>query len=223
MKMQRTGLTTIVILVAVIFTIIELLPDETTKPIADTPWEIAISSSGNSHVLGITLGESILKDAETRWRKEPEITLFLPKQLPPKVEAYFQSINPGGIKASIVAEISMSEDNLNQLINSGARISTQGDGSRKISLDGNGIDKVMDSVISSITYLPRVNLSPQTIKNRFGKPSNIISVEDGLEHWIYPEMGLDITISSEGREVFQYVPPSQIERLTVPLVESGGS
>lgn len=197
-----------------------LLPDEDNSTNGTAPWEIIITPSGNSHLLGITIGESLLKNAQTVWQEEPEITLFLPESGDPKVEAYFQRIEMGGIRASIVAEIKVDKPALERLISRGTRISTQGDGSHKISLDGDGTSMVENSVISSITYIPKSDLAPQTIQQRFGEASVKYSIEEGMEHWIYPEYGLDIIISTEGREVLQYVPPREIDRLTAPLIKA---
>ncbi len=216
--MHRNILLAVLALVVLLFAGAQLLPDQAATSTEDVPWNITLSPSGNSQILGITLEESRLREAGSRWREAPKVTLFLPESGTPKVEAFFQRVAVGGLSASIVAEISVSEMDLEQLINSGARISTQGDGSRKVTLDGAGMEKVMNSVISSITYLPKSNLSAETIRKRFGEPSGIYpDPDEGVEHWIYPEVGLDIVTSTEGKELFQYVSPRHIERLTAPL------
>ncbi len=216
--MQRNILLAVLALVALLFAGAQLLPDQPATSAEDAPWNITLSPSGNSQILGVTLEESPLREAELRWREAPKITLFLPESGRPKVEAFFQRVTPGGPRASIVAEITVSEANLERLIDSGARISTQGDGSRKVTLDGAGVEMVMNSIISSITYLPKSNLSAETIRKRFGEPSEIHpDPDEGVEHWIYPEIGLDIVTSEEGKELFQYVSPRHIGRLTAPL------
>ncbi|MBC8518805.1 MAG: hypothetical protein H8D24_00160 [Gammaproteobacteria bacterium] len=210
-------------LIAIAAVAILLLPDEDNSTSGTAPWEIIITPSGNSRLLGITIGESLLKEAQTVWQEEPEITLFLPENGEPKVEAYFQRIASGGVRASIVTEIKVDKPDLDYLINQGARISTQGDGSHKITLDGDGISLVENSIVSSITYMPKTDLTPQIIQQRFGEAGMKFSIEDGLEHWIYPQYGLDIILSTEGREVLQYVSPKDIDRLTTPLIEAQGN
>lgn len=218
--MSRTGLLSVLLLTATLFLVAALLPDEQLSPQLDTPWNVTLSPRGNSQLLGITLGESTLLDAQRRWKEAAEITLFLPKQGDAKVEGYFERVTLGGIRASIVTEIEVTPEQLQQLTDQGARISTQGDGSRKITLNGAGLEIVEQSTINSLTYLPKANLQPEVIKKRFGIPLETFRIEkDQLEHWVYPHIGLDIVVSEERKEVLQYVPPADIERLLKPLRE----
>ena len=216
--MNRTGLLAVLLLTAALFLIMMLLPDEQAAEPIHTPWSVTLSERGNSQLLGITLDESTLLQAQQQWRASPKITLFMPKEAPAKVEAYFERVTLGGIRASIVAEITVPETELTTLIDQGARISTQGDGSRKITLDGTGVGIVEQSIITSLTYLPKANLPSEVIKQRFGTPTETFRIEeDKIEHWIYPQIGLDLVFSEETKEVLQYVPPSRFERLLAPL------
>ncbi|MBT3197417.1 MAG: hypothetical protein HN842_00320 [Gammaproteobacteria bacterium] len=219
--MRRTGLLAVLLFTATLFLLAGLLPEEKTVPLTHTPWEVMLNAEGDSQLLGITLGKSRLSEAQLIWREQAEITLFLPREAPAKVEAYFQQINLGGIRASLVTEVQVEELRLQQIIDQGARISTQGDGSRKITLDGEGVTIVEESPIVSLTYLPRSNLSTETLQNRFGPPAETLLMATGTEHWLYPRIGLDIAISGQGREVFQFVPPHQFDRLRIPLQSEG--
>jgi hypothetical protein len=216
--MNRTGLLAVLLLTALLFVIAALLPEEDISPQIDTPWNVTVTADGSSHLLGITLGESTIDQAQQHWKEAPEITLFIPEQGSPKVEAYFQQVALGGIRASIVAEVTVAAAELQQLIAQGARIATQGDGSRKVTLDGEGTTIVEQSPISSLTYLPKADLSPEIIRKRFGLPTHTFRLEqERIEHWIYPLIGLDLVLSEETREVLQFVPPREIERLLKPL------
>ncbi len=221
--MERLGLLHVLLFTAILITIASLLPDGTTQSPSDAPWNVTLSAMGNTRVLGVTLNESTIKDIEQQWMEAPEITVFMNSDDNAKVEAYFKQVNTGGIRASAVAEVSIPDAQLSQLISEGARIATQGDGSRKITLDGNGVSMVEKSTMSSLTYLPKSNLSKEIIRNRFGQPDHIFRLEEGIEHWIYPAMGLDITLSAETREVFQYVSPKHFDRLLVPLQQAEAS
>ena len=218
--MQRTGLLAVLLLTTLLFLAASFIPDESVGPQHNTPWDITLSTTGNSQLFGITLGESLLDDAQRQWKEAAEITLFLTEGAPSKVEAYFQQVTVGGLRASIVAEIQVNEKEMTTLINQGARISTQGDGSRKITLSDEGVEGVEQSVVNSLTYLPKSNLSKEIIQRRFGLPNQVFIMENGVEHWVYPQWGLDISISEQEKEVLQYVPPSQFERLLAPLLKT---
>jgi hypothetical protein len=215
--MIRNGIFSALVISAITIITITMLPDEQTSSNDYSPWDIAISTDGKSHVFGVTIDDSSLKEAQQNWNEYPKVTLFITEGSPSKVEAYFQQVLLGGIKASIVAGINLSDKTLSSLINNGVRISTQGDGARKVTLDEGGIETVENSSISSITYLPKSKVSPEIIRKRFGEPSEIISIEEDLEHWIYSAIGLDVVVSSAGNNVFQYISPINIDRLTDPL------
>jgi hypothetical protein len=39
----------------------------------------------------------------------------------------------------------------------------------------------------------------------------------GVNHWLYPEKGLDIVVSDDGKEVLQYVAPRDFRQPVAPL------
>ena len=50
---------------------------------------------------------------------------------------------------------------------------------------------------------------------RYGEPAErITESETGVVHWIYPESGLAIGLNPDGKELFQYVQPGQIDDLS---------
>jgi len=38
-----------------------------------------------------------------------------------------------------------------------------------------------------------------------------------LVHWLYPAIGLDLTVNDKGKEVLLYVKPADFSRVTAPL------
>ncbi len=216
--MNRTGLLAVILFTALLFLVARLLPESASQESAPAPWEVTLTPEGSSQLLGITLGESTLQEAEQQWGESAKITLFLPPDGPAVVEGFFQRVISRGIQASIVVVVDIAEESIGPLFDRGARISTQGDGSRKVTLDNAGTQEVRASPIASLTYLPRADLSAEVIRNRFGPPTEIVPTEEGVEHWLYPAIGLDITLSDEEDEVLQFLPPDQFERLRTPLL-----
>jgi hypothetical protein len=39
----------------------------------------------------------------------------------------------------------------------------------------------------------------------------------GVEHWLYPEKGLDLMLNDSGKEVLQYVAPREFATLARPF------
>ena len=69
-----------------------------------------------------------------------------------------------------------------------------------------------------LTYLPKTDLEPKVVGKRFGEPAEKIAEPGGrVEHWLYPDKGLDIVMDKQAKEVLQYVAPKDFARLRAPL------
>ncbi len=198
---------------------------------AGYPWQIEQLPSGHIRVFSLTLGQSSLNDAQQLFKEMAEITLFMPakeKQSSTKseqrrasrkgVEAFFTQVRTGGLKAKMVISIDIPENEINAMYNRGVRIATLGSGTRKVTLSDADVIKVRTLPISSITWLPSINLKANLIEKRFGQPAEKRPdpVSDAI-HWLYPELGLDIVLSETQKEVIQYIEPDRFDELLEPL------
>jgi len=68
-------------------------------------------------------------------------------------------------------------------------------------------------VIKSLTYIPKSNVDAELLKSRFGQAEETLKVDENTEFWLYPKKGLVISFSQKGKEVLQYVPLADFERL----------
>ncbi|WP_456379080.1 hypothetical protein [Thiolapillus sp.] len=182
------------------------------------PWQVEVSSDGYSTVFGITLGKSTLGEVEQLLQEQPHINLFATDDGDRVVEAYFNTVNISGFKAKMVATLGFNEEQLQKLYDQGERISTLAMGKRKVTLSGADLAKARNTMVVALTYLPRTNLDESTVTKRFGEPAEkIMEADKKTEHWLYPDIGLDVVMSAEEREVLQYVAPNDFERLRKPL------
>jgi len=210
-----------VLVFAFIASVVGLLIPADKQPAVQTfPWQINVTSDGNAQVFGLRLGESTLQQAESVFGAITELSLFepVPGRGQPKVEAYFDKVNLGGLSARIVAVLDFSPQQLQDMFERGARISTLGDGSRKVTLHADDVNQAIITPIYAITYLPRVHLDRELLEKRFGKPNEVIK-ESGsqTQHWLYPALGLDIALDENNNAVLQYVVPDRFEQLVNPL------
>jgi hypothetical protein len=105
------------------------------------------------------------------------------------------------------------------MYNNGVRVANMGGGRQKITVAEADLAKLKQTPIASLTYLPKANLDAGMISSRFGEPAERIKERDSLiEHWLYPQKGLDIALDPEGKEVLQYVQPRHFESLRAPLM-----
>lgn len=199
-----------------------VLPGQHPEGPARLPWQIE-PVNGTIRVFGLTLGESTLSDAEAVIGEEAEVSLFRSPEGRIDVEAYFDQATISGLKSKIVLAIALTETTREAMYERGIRIATMGSGTRKVTLAPEDLKHVRQSPIGGITYLPRIDLEPELLTKRFGEPARRIPEPEGRAvHWLYPAFGLDITVNEDGKEVFQYVPPAQFERVVEPLVGGEG-
>lgn len=195
-----------------------LIPGQPREQPVNLPWQVESMADGSSKVFGLVLGKSTLQDAQQVFQEEAELSMFATDDGKRVVEGFFNSLTLSGLRAKMVVALDYSEQELKEIFDRGARISTMGTGKRKVALSGEDKTAAMHTPIATITYLPKVNLDAAIVEKRFGLPAEKIK-EQGtdIEHWLYPDKGLDIALSEEQEDVLQYTLPSQFENLVAPL------
>jgi len=120
-----------------------------------------------------------------------------------------------------VVTVDIAPDEIQGMYERGLRIAGTGSG-KKITLTADDVARVMGTPISSLTYLPGVRVDEALFLKRFGKPTQIIKEnKSGTMHWLYPQNGLDITLSAGEKPLLQYVAPTEFARLVKPLLANG--
>jgi hypothetical protein len=188
------------------------------------PWQIETTASGSIRVLGLELGHSTLAEAQQRFREPYEVSLFARDGGERVVEAYFDSITLSGLRARVVLVMALTPEQLDGLYERGVRIATLGSGSRKVTLAADDLQWLAAMPIATLTYIPKSDLSAELVAARFGLPAERIREQggdSGVEHWLYPQLGLDVALHEKGKEVLQYVQPAHFELLRRPLFEQG--
>ncbi len=199
-----------------------LTPKTAMEKRTGLPWQIVANSDGTSEVFGLTLSRSTLADATHRLKEKPEITMFVSPEGKKVVEAYFEQVKLGNVRAKMVIAAALGKQQLEQMYQRGLRISKSSGGGRKVTLHPDDITVINQTPIGNITYLPRTNLDAEVITRLFGTPAKRIREQkNNVVHWLYPEKGLDIALSPDQKEVLQYIAPMQFKQLSVPLMQSG--
>jgi len=208
-----------VLIVSILAVVIGILiPGQPREQPVNLPWQVEMMADGSSKVFGLVLGKSTLQDAQQVFQEDAELSMFATDDGKRVVEGFFNTLTLSGLRAKMVVALDYSEQELKEIFDRGARISTMGSGKRKVALSGEDKTAAMHTPIATITYLPKANLDAAIVEKRFGLPAEKIK-EQGtdIEHWLYPDKGLDITLSDEQKDVLQYTLPSQFENLVAPL------
>ncbi|MEH6628141.1 MAG: hypothetical protein V7739_16990 [Motiliproteus sp.] len=181
------------------------------------PWLITTDSGGDSTVFDITLGKSTLGQAELVLQSAAKISLFLSPQGKYAIEAYFDRVYLSGLKASFVMALRVDDILAEQIFSRGLRIAQLGDGTKKVEVSSEDKQRLSNTAIKLITYLPQADIEPELLEKHFGKPTEIIVEDEQISHWLYPQKGLDIAVNADGKEVLQYLPPSNFSQAVAPL------
>jgi hypothetical protein len=199
-----------------------LLPGGAPAPprAAVLPWQVQANAEGSTTVFGLTLGRSTLAQARQRLGEDGELSLFSSRDGSRRsLEAYFDNVNLRGLRAKMVLTLRLPEVELAGLFDRGTRISSLSSGDKRITLRPEDLERARQLPVHSITYIPNLRLEGDTVRRRFGEPAERL-VEDGqVTHWLYPDRGLDIALTPAGRTVFQYLLPSEFERVHRPLLQ----
>ncbi|BCN92421.1 hypothetical protein THMIRHAM_02060 [Thiomicrorhabdus immobilis] len=180
-------------------------PDREPVDTAHLPWNSSFDGQGKLHALGLTLHKSTLSDAMALYGKDVEVKLFSDKDESNKsLEAYFPVIYIGSIKAGLTLKLEATNEELENAYSNGKKTSLTTSGEREVELYTSEIAKFFNSPISSMALIPRNNLTERAIDKRFGQPDRKEIQSDGLAHWFFDKLGLELIIDAEGPEALQY-------------------
>lgn len=186
------------------------------------PWQVEKQADGSTVIFQVNLGHTTLGEAEQLLKDVATLTLFSPPEGEAVIEAYFNELFIAGLKAKMVLTFAVEQQDVAAMFERGIRISTLGSGTRKVTLHADDEKLVRTKAITSMTYLPSINLQAELIEKRFGQPAEkIMDSKGGAEHWLYPDIGVDVALHEKQKEVIQYVIPGDFDKIRQPLLNSG--
>ncbi len=138
------------------------------------------------------------------------------------LEGFLGDITLSGITGRVIIGLEADSQLLMKLQQGARKQETQKSGAIRYTIDHNQRRDIVDLKVKSLTYIPRIDLDEELIRQRFDDPERIIVMPNGLRHFIYPQKGLDIIVDNDGKEVLQYVVPAQMPDVIEPLRAKGG-
>lgn len=219
--MKKLLIAVVVIILAVMLLPVLWVMLDDDRPDAEAasmlPWQIEILPDGGSRVFGLTLGESLVGDARALFGPDVDIAIVAPRQRPPLLEAYYESVNAGFITGKLILTADLDDTELSAMRERALKEAYMESVTRKITLRPEDLQTARATPIRVITFIPSARLDETVIRQRFGEPAERIRRDDEIEHLQYPALGLDIALSRRGQAVLQYVAPGQFELLAVPI------
>lgn len=193
---------------------------ESSQKVEGLPWQIDLAVDGASTVFGVTPGKSSLADAVSVLGNDAQLAIVESKGEEGTLEMYFAHYRAGLISGKMILQADVAPEILEVWKQAAVHVDYMQSGlARKYTLDSDDLPAILESVVQNITFIPAVNLDAAIVLGRFGEPQEKIMVNETLTHYLYPSLGLDIALSSEQKDVLQYVSPDQFSRLRQPLLE----
>lgn len=189
---------------------------------ANYPWQVERLPDGGSRVFGLALGSDTLGDAQARFGPRMQIALFADPDGHMALEALYPELTLGGLTARIALSAQLPDARLEALRERAAREEVLDNGVRRYTLSRQDARSVLDAPLTALTYLPAADYDEALVRSRFGAPEEVVADAVEARHFLYPALGLDVTLEPGGKAVLQYVPPAAFERLRQPLVAPAG-
>lgn len=198
-----------------------LIPVHKDRGAADVamPWQIELPGAGQSRVFGLLLGAgpagpaATLADARRRFGGEPKLAIVAPEGGSMSLEAYYDSVEFGPLTGKLVLTLDLAHDELGRLRERSPKHDYMGTGTKQHLLAEADRAHAETLPLRAVAFIPAVNLDEAIVLQRFGAPAERLRQGDTLEHFLYPDKGLDLVLDAKGKEVLQYVAPARFDAL----------
>ncbi len=201
------------------FLMLMITPDRDEIDRSLLPWNSVINEHGNIEVLGIETNATTAREVEWMFRDDVSVKVFFDEKQGYKfAEMMLPSIRVEHVHAALVLRINVTPEKLEMIYNRGIKTTMNKMGIREVIPSQEDGSFLKNQTFSFITLLPRRNLTDESIRKRFGEPEKIVVDEDRLIHWFFPEKGLKIIQSTEGRDGIIYQIPLDYNIIPAPEV-----
>lgn len=190
------------------------------QAVTGLPWQIETLPEGKSKVFGLTLGDSTLEDARSRFGDSEIALIAEPGQLP-TLEMYINNATVGdALLGKMIVTGELPETSIAAMRERAIKTEYMQSTTRRSTLAEADRAAAYAAPIGGLAFVPSINLDEAMIIQRFGTPAERIRSSAKIEHLLYPDRGLDIVFDSDGKEVLQYVAPARFARLREPLLKA---
>lgn len=171
------------------------------------PWKSHFNEQNKLVALGVVINENTANDAIKIFGEDYEILAFSKKDESQKVvEIYFPTMMLSRVRGVATLVMDVPEKLLKEAYARGVKTTVNTSGNRQVTLLAADANLMLDYKIKYITYVPKVSLTEEMIRSRFGEPAKIKPDEGDVTRWLYPNKGLEIIVNPNGAEVLQFNP-----------------
>ena len=167
-----------------------------------------VDKHGHLHVLGITLEETRLREAENILQSKSDVALYIyPKghaKAGRKLEAFFPSIAD---HTKVILLLKADTQTLDQIEERATIPHLYPNQVARMNLAVKDKDKAQQAVVTELTLIPNLTISAATLQARFGKPDKI-TVKEGYDEYIYQSLGLQVMLYKDEPPTLHFFNPN---------------
>jgi hypothetical protein len=164
----------------------------------DTSLDTRVDSQGHLNVLGVTLGVTTLREAETILQSKSDVALYIYPQEHPKagmkLEAFFPSIAD---HTKVILLLAVGHDRLNKIESDATVPHLYPNGVARMNLAAADAIDLNGATVQELTLIPNLAVSAETMKTRFGEPDRIQHLQADQDLYIYDRIGLRALLSKD--------------------------
>ena len=173
------------------------------NPVTGLPWQIDILPGGDTRVFGITPGRTTFAEAIVQLGDDMSLAIISAPHEAGALEAYYSHHSSGPITGKLILVMDIAPAVLSAM----QERAFQDGGTRRYRLHPDDLPVAYRAPVRVINFMPSFNLDEEIAQARFGTPAEIIRIDAQQKHLLYPDKGLDLILSTDGKEVLQYLSP----------------
>lgn len=167
-----------------------------------------VDAKGRLHVLGVTLGETNLNQAELVLQSKSDVALYIYPQEHPKAGLKLEAFFPAIADHTKVVLLMDLDDAQLKAIESRATVPHLYENKvARMNLAAADVSRVHSATVRELTLIPNLTISPETLKARFGEPDRVQSLDKDRDEYIYDAIGLKAVISKDEPPVLHFANP----------------
>ena len=167
-----------------------------------------VDADGHLHVLGITLGETTLKQAELILQSKSDVALYIYPQEHPKagmkLEAFFPAIAD---HTKVILLLDLNDEQLKAIEARATVPHLYPNQVARMNLASDDVRSVHNARVRELTLIPNLTLSEDALQARFGKPDRVKSQDQERTQYIYDAISLNAVISKDESPILHFSSP----------------
>jgi len=181
--------------------------------VSGLPWQIEQLPNGTTRVFGIVPGQTTLGAAMALLGDDNELAIIAAPGETASLEVYYGHYAAGPIAGKLILVADIEPDTLASMQ---TRALLKG-GTHRLLMDEGDLPTARRAAVRAITFMPSFDLDEEIARARFGIPAEILPVSALEQHLLYPELGLDLVLNADGKDVLQYLSPAEFDAHRAPL------